>query len=126
MQIQVDIPIPTIPSNQYIFSKPNRIEIRVKVVIIQSFLWSFIFAFNNKLLFILYNLSVYKNSDNLVIIVMKQTKTNIHENVNFVPKIKFVVESYNNLKAIIIIERLIKSEKIYKQAYRFGTPVLCH
>ena len=33
MQSQAHIPLPTIPSNQYIFSKPNRIEIRVKVAI---------------------------------------------------------------------------------------------
>ena len=38
---------------------------------------------------------------------MKQTKTNIHENVNFVPKIKFVVESYNNLKKDLYNQNII-------------------
>ncbi len=53
------MPIPTIPSNQYIPNMLRIIEINVKVVTIQSFLWSCFKAFISMLSVLLIKNLVY-------------------------------------------------------------------
>ena len=113
MQIHADINIPTNPSNQYIFNNPNNTEIRVKVVTIQSFLWSSLFASNKILLNFLDKNLVYKNKHNLTSIVTTQTITKNQEKSNLYPYIKEIKELYKSFKEIPIIDKLINNENIY-------------
>ena len=48
MHIQIEIPIPTTPSNHKIFFKLNNDAINVNVVTTQSLIWSFALASINK------------------------------------------------------------------------------
>ena len=100
-------------SNQYMFIKLNKIEISVKNVNIQSFLWSSIFASSNKSLYFLANFLVYKNKHSFVNIVIKQTDTSNHEKVNVFLTTKDTIELYKSLAETKSIERLMNKEKTY-------------
>ena len=101
------------PSTQNQPIKENKIEIRVNVVTMQSFLWSFILDFKRMLLYLSVTFLAYIYKQNLTIIVVIQTKTKIQENSNLLPKTSEEIASTNNFIATPIIERLIKKEKMY-------------
>ena len=93
--------------------KDNKIDIKVNVVIMQSFLWSSILACNKILLYFLYIFLVYIYKESFVIIVVIHTITNHHENIISFPSNNVLIASIIILTDTIIIEIAINSENMY-------------
>ena len=97
-------------------------EIKVNVVTIQSFRWSFLFASNKMLLYFFDNLFVYKYKKSYINIVIIHTAINNIEGVNVNLYINEIIELYKSFMETIIIDIAIKRENIYSA---FPCPKLC-